>query len=249
MDGGDLILSPKGESVVRHYSFYSAFATPIEYAVVYAGRPIGNLPALYVPRPGDHFILGGRRWQTVEIYDDRREIIVKPARGRKPPKFLGGGGEIHSKVRERMRDVLLGSDQYSYLNHTAVDLLNDARTVAARVHLATNSLVPLSDAKCLWFPWTGTRIQRTLCLLADSVGLSAIDRGIAIEIESGISNALAKLNRILDTDIDAVALAKRIPCKQTRKFDEFVVESLLTIGLSQHAIDVEGARKVIRSCV
>ena len=62
MDGGDFILSPEGESIVNHYSFYSAFATSVEYAVLYSGQPIGTLPSLYVPRPGDHFILGGRRW-------------------------------------------------------------------------------------------------------------------------------------------------------------------------------------------
>ena len=48
---------------------------------------------------------------------------------------------------------------------------------------------------------------------------------------------------------ERLPLAKQIPCKQSRKFDEFVSEELLEIALAHDYLDLEGARKCIRSCL
>ena len=109
MPTGEIILAPKGETIVRHYSFYRAFATPVEYAVQFEGRTIGRLPALTVPKEREHLLLAGRRWEVREVNDATRTIVVMPAHGRKPPRFTGEAGEIHPKVRETMREVLFGS--------------------------------------------------------------------------------------------------------------------------------------------
>ncbi len=106
MSDGVLLLAPQGEKLVHDMEFYSAFASAQELVVRYQGRTIGSLSAMYLPQPGDHFLLGGRRWQTVEVNARNAEILVKPATGKKPPKFFGGGGEIHPRIRETMQDVL-----------------------------------------------------------------------------------------------------------------------------------------------
>jgi ATP-dependent Lhr-like helicase len=212
---------------------------------VYGGRTVGTLPALYVPQVGEHFLLAGRRWQVIEIDDDSREILVRPAHGRKAPRFLGAGGEIHHRVRQKMRDVLLGAKAYPYLNQTGSDLLAHARRTAERVGLSMNPLIALGENRCLWFTWTGTKTQRTLCLFADAVGLAATDRDIAIEFESGVRDVFDKLSRAYGSAVDARALAKRIPVKQVRKFDEYVSEELLTFALASDAIDASAARRII----
>jgi ATP-dependent Lhr-like helicase len=247
MQGGDLILAPEGETIVNHYSFYSAFATPIEYSVVYGGQLIGTLPALYVPLPGDHFILGGRRWQVVEVDDERREIVVRPAHSSKPPRFLGAGGEIHSRVRQQMRAVLLGTKTYTFLNQTAASLLEDARSTAGRIRLAESPLVALGNGRCLWFTWTGTKVQRTLCLIAQTVGLDATDRDIAIEFEVSADDVRQRLGRALAASFDPFELATHIPAKQIRKFDGFVSDELLTYALAEDAIEVQGAEECMRA--
>ena len=73
---GPLILGLVGEQIVRHYEFYAAFAAPPEYRVVHGSRAIGRLSAGAVPRPGDHILLAGRRWQVLEVDDRREEISV-----------------------------------------------------------------------------------------------------------------------------------------------------------------------------
>ena len=247
MEQGDLILAPKGEVIVNHYSFYSAFASDVEYSVVYGSVLIGTLPALFLPQFNDHFLLAGRRWQVVSVDDDRNEVTVKPARGKKPPKFFGGGGEIHPRVRQMMREVVLGDRPFSYLNATGVRLLKDARATALRAGLTHQTLVPLSPARCLWFTWTGTRIQRTLVLIADSVGLQATDRDIAIEFEAAAPDVIQRLRQALREPLDAGSLATRLPAKQTRKLDHLIAVPLLVQSLAHDAIDIRGAEDVVRA--
>jgi ATP-dependent Lhr-like helicase len=245
MEQGDLILAPKGEAMVNHYSFYSAFASDVEYSVVYGGTLIGMLPALFLPQYDDHFLLAGRRWQVVSVDDDRKEITIKPAHGKKPPNFLGGGGEIHPRVRQMMRDVVLGDRQLKYLNATAMRLLSNARETALRAGLAQQSLIGLSPARCLWFTWTGTKIQRTLCLLADSVGLRATDDDIAIELKASVPDVIERFQNALRTPLDADSLAARLQAKQTRKLDDLIAVPLLIQSLAHDALDIPGAMRVI----
>ncbi len=246
MDQGDLILAPKGEAIVNHYSFYSAFARNIEYSVVYGSVLIGTLPALFLPQVDDHFLLAGRRWQVVSVDDDRKQVTVKPAHGKKPPKFYGGAGEIHPRIREMMREVVLCDRRFKCLNATAARLLGDARATALRAGLKEQSLTALSPTKCLWFTWTGTKIQRTLCLIADSVGISAIDRDVAIELNAAAPEVIQKLQQALHESIDPVSLAARLPAKQTRKLDELIAVPLLVQSLAHDALDIRGAESVVR---
>lgn len=246
MEQGDLILAPKGEAIVNHYSFYSAFASDVEYSVVFGSMLIGTLPAFNLPQFNDHFLLAGRRWQVVSVDDDRKEVTVKPARGKKPPRFLGGGGEIHPRVRQMMREVVLGDRQFKYLNATANRLLRDARATAIQAGLAQQSIVALSPSQCLWFTWTGTKIQRTLCLIADSVGLQAIDRDIAIEFQAATPDVIQRLQQALREPPDAESLATRLPAKQTRKLDHLIAVPLLVQSLAHDSLDTSGAEGIVR---
>lgn len=242
MEQGDLILAPKGEALVNHYSFYSAFASAIDYSVVYGSALIGTLPAIFLPQLNDHFLLGGRRWQVESVDDDRKQITVRPAHGKKPPMFFGAGGEIHPRVRQMMREVVLDDRQFRYLNATAAQLLSNARATALQAGLGQGSFITLSPNKCIWFTWTGTKIQRTLCLIADSIGLRAVDRDIAIEFDDGLPVVVQKLQQAMERSIDPFSLAARLPAKQTRKLDYLLADPLLIRSLAYDAIDIKGAK-------
>jgi len=242
---GDLILAPAGERIVHDRDFYSAFATEIELSVTFDGRPIGTLPAMFVPNVGDHVILGARRWQVLAIDERRREIQVRPARGRKPPRFTGRGGEIHPRIRQEMLEVLSGDQQYAYLNPVAAKLLGDAREVARHVGMLRSPVVMLGPSSCLWFTWTGTRIQETLCLAAKQAGLEAADEDIAIEFKHTPGEVCERLRMLCSKPLDAAQLARAAPLTTLRKFDEFVDEQLLTHGFAYDALDAVGAQRAI----
>ena len=173
-------------------AFYAAFATPVEFAVMHNSVLVGRLPAQSVPRRGDHLLLAARRWSVVEVDTARQTILVAPARGRKKPRFDGAPlGAMHPRVRQSMREVLLGGRKFGYLDRTAQKLLHDARQVARQAGLHATSLVPLSDGCSMWFTWTGTRIQLTLYLMAQAVGLACWEREIAL----GSERAARRLRR------------------------------------------------------
>lgn len=140
-----MILAPAGEKVVEHYSFYGAFATSIEYGVIFGSQPIGTLPAAYLSQVGDHFLLAGRRWQVLEIHDRQKVISVNPAKGRKPTGFYGASGEIHPRVRREMKNVILSQNRYRYLDSRADELLQQARQIAVQTGLDKSDWLELGS--------------------------------------------------------------------------------------------------------
>ena len=173
-DGALLLLTPKGETVVHDLEFYSSFATPQELVVRYQGRTVGSLSALYVPQPDDHFLLAGRRWQVIEVNLRQAEILVRPAVGRKPPKFAGGGGEIHARIREEMRRVISNEADFEYLDATGSEFLRVGRSAFRDVGGLESPFIATGDRSCLWFTWTGTRVQRTLMMIADRTDVASV---------------------------------------------------------------------------
>ena len=245
MATGDIILAPNGERVVGHYGFYSAFATPIEYAVVFQSKLIGRLPSQFLPKERDHLILAARRWEVTKIDNNHREIIVVPAKGRKTPLFSGSIGDIHPKTRQMMRNVLFDETTYPYLNVTANRLLQQARKLAQRKSLFKSPIIVLGDDYCLWFTWTGSTIQRTLCLMAELAGLRVDDQNIAICFNAGPQKVSDCYKRFLTSPPTAQKLVEKINDKRMKKFDEYLSEALLVEALARDHIDIPGACRLI----
>jgi ATP-dependent Lhr-like helicase len=246
---GTLILGLVGEQVVRRFDFYSAFLTQVDYSVVYDARRIGELPSTAVPRVADHFLLAGRRWTVVAVDNRRREVVVQPAHGRKPPRFTGTAAGVHSVVRQKMRDVLLDGQDYHYLNQAAAQWLADARAKAATAGLRTHAIVDVGDKKSLWLTWTGTRAHLTLALIAQHLDLPASDLRLALEFPKPAAEVRHRFVEVLDNMPTAISLAARVPAKQLRKFDQYVPEDLLVQGLAESALDLDEATSVIRTLV
>ncbi|NLX57661.1 MAG: DEAD/DEAH box helicase, partial [Phycisphaerae bacterium] len=242
---GDLILGIAGQEIVSHYQFYSAFATPEEYRVTCDGRLIGLLPALFLPSERDHLILAARRWEVVGIDHDRGEIEVRPARSHKPPKFLGGGGEIHSRVRQKMREVVTGNGDARYLNDEGTQMLREARAAATAAGLANRNVIPTGDGSCVWFTWTGTVVQRTLMAMARMLGLDAQDQNVAIEFGHSTDEVKERLRCLSATSPAALSLAEHVPTRFIRKYDPYLSEDLLRRQLAESLLDVSGAMYLV----
>ena len=74
----------------------------------------------------------------------------------------GDFGEIHTKILERMKKVLLEDTVYPYLKPNARERLEIARRVARNTGMLDEPIVSLGGyTKCI-FPWLGTRSFRTL---------------------------------------------------------------------------------------
>jgi ATP-dependent Lhr-like helicase len=239
---GDLILAPKGERIVGHYSFYAAFATPDEYRLVTDGEEIGSLPISFSPAEESHLIFGGRRWTVLGVDHERRVISVRPSKAGRVPAFQGGGGEIHDGVRARMREVYQGEEVPVYLNPTARRLLEEGRRAFRGLGLDRRQMVERSP-DAMFFPWAGDRIMRTLALGLGLSGCEAHSEGVAVVApgKSIVELAEALRETFVDREPDAYAIASQAGALQTEKHHRLIDEALLARDFATSHLDVVGA--------
>lgn len=238
---GDLILGLLGERIRSERDFYAAFLAPDEFSVLHGERNIGTLPIRIVPQTGEHIILAGRRWRVTLVDLERAEVHVAPATGRKRPLFLGGPGEIHDRIRERMRDVLMGGYPYPYLNSVAAQVLGHARASFAETSVADHPMIAVSDRRTLWFTWAGTRKQTTLAAMFAAAGVAAMDRGIAVEVDAPAKEVGACIGSFVMAPVAAESIAAHVQPKHRRKYDRLLSDDLLDLAIVRDMLDVPGA--------
>jgi len=240
---GELILAPLGEQITSNFDFYAAFKGTEEYFIRNGEEHIGNLPADLIPPVGEHIILAGRRWRVEEIDALAKTVFVIPARGGKAPEFLGSGGEIHSRVVQEMRAVLLDTDEPPWLDEGGKLLLRAARHLAQNCGL-TRANVLSTPHKVQWFPWIGTRGVLTLRAFASAAHMPhEIDRlSITYHVDSAHA-FLEHLQAIVHSSSSAAELAHHMPVKAMQKFDEMLPPELLDLANGHDHLDLEEARR------
>lgn len=246
---GTLILGLRGEQLVRHYEFYSAFETPPEYRIVARERAIGTLVKGRIPQIGEHFLFAGRRWQVLSIDHERAEVLVRQSSGRKTPAFLSGPMEIAPEIRHKMREILRQTTVPGYIDSTSAELLTQARTEAAVSGVLERDLISLSDGHLLWFPWTGSRILGTVGLLLVRAKIDASPdwSGLSLELHESRPAISDRLAGLLARPPEADALASDAPNLQRRKWDDFISHDLLRVSYAADLLDVRGALNCLRS--
>jgi ATP-dependent Lhr-like helicase len=246
-----LILGLKGEKIVRHHDFYVAFVATVEYLVTHNGRAIGSVARPVETPDGSFLILAGRRWKVLNIDDTRREILVEPSEGGTAPAFLGSLiVEIHPRVREMMRELLERDDTPTYLNPGAAAMLQSARKTANDAGLIESVFFSQGN-EVTWFPWTGTRVVRTLALLGSAATNLLVDDeqcDLTLRVrkssETEVRNAYL---RLLDDCPTAEQLVTNVKIMPREKYEPFLSDALRTQVYAREALDVPGALNVIRS--
>lgn len=242
-----LILGLLGEKLRSRKDFYAAFAGKAEYALFAADRLLGSLPIDTVPKEGEHIVFAARRWQVIDVDPARLTIHVQPARRRKRPKFTGTGGEIHPRIRERMRSLLDSDEMPVYLDGTCSAALQEARQIAHERGLSARGVLPLSGQRCLWPTWTGTAAQRTLVALLQSLDIETGDHGVALECRVSAEDLASRVRVVVRDRIDPFVLAAQMKMKQFRKYDYLLSDELLDEAAAADRLDVDSALEVIGS--
>jgi ATP-dependent Lhr-like helicase len=102
---GTLLLGVRGERLVNHYSFYTAFVTPEEYHLVAGGRELGTLPVSHPLSPGGFLIFAGQRWHILAVEAEAKIVQLESAPAGRAPRFDGTSAHVHERVRQEMRAV------------------------------------------------------------------------------------------------------------------------------------------------
>ena len=242
---GTVLLGREGERVVEHYSFYAVFQTPQEYRVVHDAKTLGTIPVNAPLTPDMTIILVGRRWRILEVHDRDKVIEVVPDRAGKPPTFGGDPGEIHEKIIQRMREVLLADYLPSFLDDIAVGVLSSARAAYRRSKLDDIPIQPLGDDRHLLAPWTGTIGSDSLATVLACLQYRVSTFDGFLEVSSIGSTSKSLVSELEDIAADNINLPDLIRSRTGalvfEKFHHYLGDDLLLADALSRRLDLNAA--------
>lgn len=245
-----LIVGLSGERIVNSFKFYAVFKDSEDYTVRCESEEIGTITT--PPPKGDRFALAGRVWEVLEVDNPRKLIFVKSVDGKMEISWPGDGGEIHTKILEAMRRVLISDKEYPFLGENARRRLTNARMVARNAGMDKRLAVFLGGQSYVIFPWLGTRAFRTLRRLlqknASELGISDIQSEgccyITFKLKGEGRNIEERIASIIERDgLEPAELVFDGECPVFDKYDEFIPPELLR---DAYAVDRLCPEEVIR---
>ncbi len=234
-DEGGLIVGMKGEKLLNSFKFYAVFKDSDDYTVRCGSDEIGTITT--PPPVGDRFALAGRVWEVEELDIQRKLVYVKSIKGKMEVSWPGDYGEIHTRILERMKQVLCEDTVYPYLKPNAAHRLDVARHVARNTGMLRHSIVHLGGYSYCMFPWLGTRSFRTmrkfLSANASELKISSIDYDgccyISFKMERGDEGKLARylFDRAERYGVDCDGLVEKAEIPIFDKYDDCIPTDLL----------------------
>lgn len=248
-----LIIGLAAERIVHNFKFYATFPDTEEYTVQTDSQEIGCVVSQ--PIVGDRLSLAGRTWEVLEVNPKRKTVRVQPATGTATMTWHGSSGEIHPRVLERMRQVLLEDVDYAYLQAGARQRLQQARTIAQQFGLDYRCVLPLEDHYCCIFPWTGTIGFRTLerylrlpCREALKIkGVSGRSPYFLVVNLGQCSreSLICEIKALGDRRLDAIELLGPDEVPKLQKYDEFMPPDLLRRAFAVDRLSLAALRRSV----
>lgn len=255
-DEGELLVGLRGERLTDSYKFFAVFKDSEDFTVRSGSEEIGTIST--APPVGDRFALAGRVWEVEECDLPRRIVYAHPIRGKMQVSWPGDSGEIHTRVLERMRQVLCEDTEYPYLKQNALERLRAARRVARSTGMVERDLLSLGGDSYVWFPWLGTRAMRAarrfVKSLSDSLGISSVEsESTYITFRAdGCKNADELRRRLAECaadGIDPYSLVGDAESPVYNKYDPYVPRELLHRAYVEDRLETnELALRLVHGC-
>ena len=242
---GGLIVGLAGERVVNSYKFYAVFREDEEFTVRSESEELGTV--VLPPPVGEKLALAGRVWLVEEIDRKRRLVYCSPVKGKVPAYFGECPGDIHTKILERMRQVLREDCSYPYLMTNAAARLAAARETARASGTAEEYLINLGGETWCLFPWLGTyaflALERLIKRhLAAPLGIKGVEvaRPYFLQFRmkgdrQSFFRALAEQAEAL-TDPMTLLYPEEVPLFE--KYDEYLPEELVRRGFAYGVLNL-----------
>jgi ATP-dependent Lhr-like helicase len=246
---GLLLHGSIGEKLVNHYTFYAAFASDEEFRLIAGGRTLGTLPVSQLIRVGQHILFAGQTWRVDEISEDDKTIYVTHTKGGVPPAFSGGAGRTHTRVRQRMRELLAGSDGMPFLDEVAHRHLVEGRAAYRRLELDTHVLLDFGS-QVMVMTWLGDAANEAIACHLDHRGFKAWTAGPGVEVLRGNASI-----RDIEGTLAGIAAAASLRLEvlladannlQREKWDWSLPPPLLQQSYASLHLDLEAAYRWLR---
>ncbi len=252
LDNGNIIVGLNGEKVTNHFSFYAVFKDEETYHVLSSDGEVGTLNNC--PTVDEVFMLAGRSWKVISLDETRKSIFVERYKAKKAPSWTGSGGDTHTKVVQRMREVLTETAVYSYLQPNAVDLLEKARSYVNQCGLLNETVIPTGKKSFYYCPFIGTKELRTIkSLLLNGLKeqlaiISVVQYNYYLHIVSKLDiKDFVRALHMIEIDIDSpdIVLADS-QTPYVDKFDKMVPEKLRRIAYLHNEATVIDALNIMK---
>lgn len=241
-----MIIGLRGEKLINSFKFYAVFKDSEDFTVRYGSDEIGTVTS--ASPAGDRFALAGRVWEVEELDLSGRLIYVKPVKGKMEISWPGDSGEIHTKILERMKKVLIEDTVYPYLKPNAAARLAAARATARNTGMLKHSIVHLGGYTWCLFPWLGTRSFRTLRKLiaknSARFGISGIEFDgcsyMTFKMEKATGDELAGglYDILVNERPEAISLVSKGDNPAFDKYDPYLPSELLRKAYAADKLDM-----------
>ena len=251
---GGLIVGLAGERVVNSFKFYGVFQENEEYTVRSDSQELGTV--VLPPPVGEKLAIAGHVWTVLDVDHKRHLVYCEQVKGSIPAYFGQCPGDLHTKILQRMRQVLLEQRPYPYLMKNAVARLEQARFTAAHSEAAKKPLINLGGNMWCLLPWIGTysflameRFLKIKC--ADRLGLKNLDSARPYYMQFTMKVGPEEFYRVTREEIqkpmDPMELVypKELPLFD--KYDEYLPEALVKKGFAYGVLDLEGMKEAVLS--
>ena len=251
---GGLIIGLAGERQTSSFKFYAVFKENEEYTVRNESQELGTI--VMPPPVGEKIALAGHVWIVEEVDQKRHLVYCSQVRGKVPAYFGQCPGDIHTRILERMREVLRENCSYPYLMKNAVARLDEARRTARHSGMTEEPLICLGgDMWCL-FPWLGTyaflaleRFIKIKC--GPALGLSALDSSrpyfLIFRMKASKEEFFRLLGEMEKQPLDPMELIYKGEVPLFEKYDEFLPQQLVRKGFAYGILGIDEMRARIRS--
>ncbi|AIQ52964.1 DEAD/DEAH box helicase [Paenibacillus sp. FSL R7-0331] len=252
MDEGTVLIGLAGEKIVNNFRFYAVFKDDEEHVVYNGTEEIGSITT--VPPPGYCFTLAGKLWKIEEVDNRHKAVYVKSSRGKVDTLWLGAGGDVHTRIMTKIREVLGSTAIYSYLAPSAAARLERARRLAKESGLLTREVLPAGGDSIFILPWAGSRQFRTLERLLKNNLKGRLGLRSVVPMEPYYMVVAGKADaETLEAEIIAESAAAADPLSllgpdeapYLGKYDEFIPHDLLRKAFSMDGLDVPGLLSVL----
>ena len=251
---GGLIVGLTGERITNNFRFYAVFQENEEYTVRSESQEIGTI--VKPPPVGDKIAIAGHVWVVEEVDHKRHSVYCTQVKGNVPAFFGLCPGDIHTRILERMRQVLTEQKTWPYLMPHAQARLAQARKLAANAGLTDVPLLSLGGNLWVLLPWLGTyaflALERFLKLrCAARLGLKGMDSSRPYYIQFSMKADSRTFFRVLAEEaakpLDPMELVYPGEVPVFEKYDEYLPEELVRKGFACGVLDTEGMRARVLS--
>jgi len=234
MDEGSLIIGMAGEKIVNNFRFYAVFKDDEEHVVYNGTEEIGSIE---------------------EVDNRHKAVYVKTSRGKVDTLWLGAGGDVHTRIMNKIREILGATSLYPYLAPSAAARLERARRLAKESGMLVRSVMPAGGDSMFILPWAGSRQFRTLERLLKNNLKSPLGLRSIVPMEPYYMVVAGKTDaETLEAEIIAESMAATDPLSLLSpdeapylgKYDEFIPHELLRKAFSLDGLDVPGLIEVLK---